>query len=126
MYGFAAPLAGSAQITASHSRRRIGLIQKLECKLDQTRRVDLVADDPELWRPQRKAGIAESHPVEDVKELAPELQVEAAVTIEAVILDQAHIQIVSALIASVRQGPAGVAESESGRLAKHAGIEKSV
>src|SRR5262245_58998081 len=115
--------SAASHIIRSNGPPDIDSVQQLQCKLYQTRRIDLVADDSKLWRAQRQPGITEPHPVEYVEELAPELQIEAAVTIEPVIFYQTDVEVVRAVVTDVRQRAAGVSESEGRRLAEHARVE---
>src|SRR5262249_27335088 len=65
----------------------------------------------------------ETNTVEEIEKLAAELQIQPALSVEPIILDKSDIEVVRAVIAHVRQGPAGVSERERRRLAEYAGVE---
>src|SRR5581483_1497476 len=120
---------GPAQSAPSQSRacdnpwcERL-LIKQLQRKLYQARRIGLAGYVPELRRPERHPRIRETRMIEKVEELRAELQVHPAVVKETIVLDERHVYVVRVVVTYIRQGPAGVAEGESGRLAEYAGVE---
>jgi hypothetical protein len=76
-------------------------IKKLQRQLDVTRRIPLTADDPETRIPERHVGVSEPHMVERIEKLGTELDVEAAVFTETVVLKEADVEIVYAVVTGV-------------------------
>jgi hypothetical protein len=98
-------------------------IQQFQRKLNLSRRIHLAGDNAELRVAECEPGITEPHAVEHIEELAPELQVHAAVTQEAIVLYQSYIEVVRSLVANIRQSAARIAEGVRGRLAEYARAE---
>ena len=100
--------------------------KQLHGQLDLARRIRLPADYAELRSPVRQARIVELHTVQDVEQLAAKLKIETPVRSEAVVLEQAEIQVVHAVGAHVGKSAADISERVRRRLAEDAGVEPLV
>src|SRR5579872_6631564 len=94
--------------------------------LDQARLVELCAHNAELRRPERRARIAEQHPVRDIEDLGAELQLQFVFRSEAGVLEQGEIEIIDTFRPYVRQGARSVAERERRGLAEVGRVEPLV
>src|SRR5262245_58599372 len=109
-----------AQVAAATSS-----IDQFQRELDQSRLIPLCVDDAELRCSERHTRIAKPDPVEHIEELGPKLEIHFAFFVKPVIIGDAEVQIIGAMVADIGERSRGISEREGRWLAEYAGVEES-
>src|SRR5262249_27431323 len=100
-------------------------IDQFQRKLDQPRLIHLCVDDAELRCSERHTWIAKPNAVQHIEELGPKLEIQSAFSEKPVILGDAEVKIIGAMVAHVGERSRGSSEREGWRLAEYTGVEES-